>query len=319
MTVKFLTLCLALTMAAGIATTSLAAETVEINGYEMFKSDPQISISNVIREIDNKYVGMFDRTYICQIPVTVTALDDLAIFGVSAFKMMDHIYIEGEHLKVEGEIEFADGTVKQYEPEDVMLDESYTFKKGATVTITEPGLYVVGGRYEAMDGGVIVVLDVRTGDADINTPEQTQTSSTITATPTSSTVFVNGTAVDFEAYTINGNNYFKLRDIAKVVSGSEKQFEVTWDSSKNAINLISAQAYTEVGGELAAGDGTAKDAVANNSTIYKDGVEISLTAYTINGNNYFKLRDLGQAFSFGVIWDEEKNAVVIDTTQEYSE
>ncbi len=44
-----------------------------------------------------------------------------------------------------------------------------------------------------------------------------------------------------------------------------------------------------------------------------------MTAYTINGNNYFKLRDLGQAFNFGVTWDQENNAVVIDTTQGYKE
>jgi len=31
-------------------------------------------------------------------------------------------------------------------------------------------------------------------------------------------------------------------------------------------------------------------------------VRVELTAYTINGFNYFKLRDLGKEFDFGVIW-----------------
>lgn len=66
------------------------------------------------------------------------------------------------------------------------------------------------------------------------------------ATPTSSKVLVNGNEVAFDAYNINGNNYFKLRDVANVINGSEKQFEVTWDGSKNAINLISNKAYTVV-------------------------------------------------------------------------
>lgn len=45
----------------------------------------------------------------------------------------------------------------------------------------------------------------------------------ITATPTSSKVLVNSKVIAIDAYNIDGNNYFKLRDVAKVVSGSSKQ------------------------------------------------------------------------------------------------
>lgn len=141
----------------------------------------------------------------------------------------------------------------------------------------------------------------------------------IVANYNKSKVLVNKIKVDFDSYTINGNNYFKLRDVAKVVSGSDKQFEVTWDGNKNAINLISGQAYTEVGGELAKGDGKAKDATLCTSPIYQDGKKADLTAYTINGNNYFRLRDLGCAFNFGVSWDGGNNSIVIDVTQIYTE
>jgi len=44
-----------------------------------------------------------------------------------------------------------------------------------------------------------------------------------------STVLINGTAIYFEAHNIDGNNYFKLRDLAKAILGTGKQFEVTWD------------------------------------------------------------------------------------------
>lgn len=140
----------------------------------------------------------------------------------------------------------------------------------------------------------------------------------MTATPTASKVLVNGSSVSFDAYTINGNNYFKLRDLAKVLSGTAKQFNVSWDSASKVINLVSDSAYTAVGGELAAGDGLAKSAVLNSSAIYKDGVQVSLTAYTINGNNYFKLRDIGQAFNFGVTWDGTANTIKIDTSTGYT-
>ena len=93
----------------------------------------------------------------------------------------------------------------------------------------------------------------------------------IAAIPTSSRIYVDGRLIEFEAYTINGNNYFKLRDLATAVRGSEKNFEVTWDGAKNAINLISHHDYTSVGGELAKGDNKAKAAMVCSSTIYKDG------------------------------------------------
>lgn len=154
-----------------------------------------------------------------------------------------------------------------------------------------------------------------TGIQKAQTPVQTAPQ---TAAPTTSKVLVNGKAVSFDAYKISGNNYFKLRDIAKVLSGTDKQFEVTWDSAKNAINLISGQSYTPVGGELATGSGANQQAVLNTSTVYLDGKQIALTAYTIKGNNYFKLRDLGQSFDFGVGWDGANNTVTIDTNTGYT-
>ncbi|NCB42650.1 MAG: WG repeat-containing protein [Clostridia bacterium] len=135
--------------------------------------------------------------------------------------------------------------------------------------------------------------------------------------PTSSKVLVNGVLTGFEAYTIDGNNYFKLRDLAKVVSGTAKQFNVTYDKDKEAINLISTTAYVEVGGELVAGNGQAKSAIPSVSSIYKDGSLIQLTAYNIGGNNFFKLRDLMQVFNIGVTWDAVTSTIGIDTALAY--
>ncbi len=131
-------------------------------------------------------------------------------------------------------------------------------------------------------------------------------------------LLVNGTSSAFEAYEIEGNNYFKLRDLAKVLSGTDKQFEVSWDAEKNAINLVSGKAYTIAGGELAKADGSSKEAELNTSKIYLDGKELSLTAYTIGGSNYFKLRDLGQAVDFAVGWDSASSTIQIDTTKGYT-
>jgi hypothetical protein len=139
-----------------------------------------------------------------------------------------------------------------------------------------------------------------------------------TAVPSPQKITVNGADVAFDAYNINGNNYFKLRDLAKALDGSAKQFEVDWDGEKNAITLTSGKAYTPVGDELAAGDGKNKEALSSTAKVYLDGEELSLTAYNINGYNYFKLRDLGQAIDFGVDYDAATNTVIIDTSIGYS-
>jgi hypothetical protein len=140
----------------------------------------------------------------------------------------------------------------------------------------------------------------------------------LTAKPTSSTVLVNGETVAFDAYGIDGNNYFKLRDLAFVLNGTEKQFEVGYDGATKAIALTSGQAYTPAGGEMASKGSGSKTPTPTTSKITLDGEEIALTAYGIDDNNYFKLRDIGAAFDFGVTWDAAKNTIVIDTSIGYT-
>lgn len=140
---------------------------------------------------------------------------------------------------------------------------------------------------------------------------------TATAVPSAAKILVNGKEVAFDAYNINNNNYFKLRDVAMAINGTEKQFAVTWDNEVKAINLLFNQAYTAAGTELAQGDGTQKAATLNTAKVYLNGSEISVAAYTINSNNYFKLRDLGQTFNFGVNWDNTAKTISVDTTASY--
>lgn len=145
------------------------------------------------------------------------------------------------------------------------------------------------------------------------------TSAAGTAIPTSASVIVNGSAVSFQAYNIDGNNYFKLRDLAKALNGTEKQFEVGWDGSNNAIALSAGKAYTPVGGELTPTGNTSSLTVAiSSATVYLDGRKVSFTAYNINSYNYFKLRDVASALNFSVGWDENTSTITIDTSTGYS-
>ncbi|HQD31166.1 MAG TPA: hypothetical protein PLY59_06170 [Clostridiales bacterium] len=128
-------------------------------------------------------------------------------------------------------------------------------------------------------------------------------------------VSVNGNTTDIILCKIRGNNYIKLRDLAMILRGTEKQFEVTWDSASKSIAIIPGEAYTEVGGELANDLDSYEKAMPANARIFIGDNEVFPTAYNINGNNYFKLRDIAKELDFGVDW---KNwTVVIDTTTGY--
>ena len=141
-----------------------------------------------------------------------------------------------------------------------------------------------------------------------------------TVNPTASTVFINGTATEFEAYLIDGNNFFKLRDLAYVLNGTNKQFAVGYDNATRAITLTSGNAYEPDGGEMILGDGTPKSATLNTSiNISIDGSPVEITAYLISGNNFMRLRDLMRLLDIGVGYDNTTRNITIDTSLPYTE
>lgn len=124
-------------------------------------------------------------------------------------------------------------------------------------------------------------------------------------------VTLNGAKADLAAYTINGSNYFKLRDLAKALDGLNTNFDVKWNAAQQRIDLTSKTAYTAVGGEQAALPAGNKAASLTNASVYLDGKPLNLTAYSIGGNNYFKLRDLGDALGFGVDWNADTMTMIL--------
>ncbi|MEG2857224.1 MAG: trypsin-like peptidase domain-containing protein, partial [Clostridia bacterium] len=134
---------------------------------------------------------------------------------------------------------------------------------------------------------------------------------------TSSVLYVDGNQVICAAYNIGGANYFKLRDLACAFSGTTKQFNVTWDASKTAINMISGVPYERIGGELTGGVMGDKSATKTTSSIYLNGDKVSFNAYNIGGANYFKLRDVMNTFNIGVDWDAMSNTIRLDSSKDY--
>ena len=138
-----------------------------------------------------------------------------------------------------------------------------------------------------------------------------------TAIPSPHAIYVDGAKANVAAYTIGGNNYFKLRDIAAIVNGSEKQFEVDWNNDQQRIDLTSGKPYTTVGGELGAISSANQSAKASTAVVYKDGSKANYAGYNIKNNNYYKLRDVSHSFDIGVEWDGANQRVDIITTEGY--
>ena len=151
-----------------------------------------------------------------------------------------------------------------------------------------------------------------TPNASASTAATLPQSTSVKIQPCTHVVTVDGERVDPQGYNINGYNFYKLRDIAYILNGTDSQFNVTWDGANNRIVLTDDAAYQEVGGEMtSSASAEIKNVSESDSTIVLDGKTLSLTGYRINGNNYYKIRDVGSALGFSVDFDPETEIVLI--------
>lgn len=131
-------------------------------------------------------------------------------------------------------------------------------------------------------------------------------------TPSPQKLSVDGTDADCDKYNIDGSNYFKLRDLAYLLSKSDSRFSVAFDAESNAVTVVPGGDYVPVGGELERGKDLSKTAVASKQSVLINGEAVEgISVYNIGGNNYFKLRDLGSALGFTVAFDADANTTVV--------
>lgn len=161
------------------------------------------------------------------------------------------------------------------------------------------------------DGVYEIVLNTRY--AGICVYKIAQSTVSTTATPTEATLLVNGTQMKVDSYSINGYNYFKLRDVAMMVNGTTKQFNVGYDTASGTVKIIPNAAYAPVGGELSQGDGQTRYVKQSSSAIMNQNALATYIPYEINGNNYFKLRDICNMTGMTVDWDGAANSISLSS------
>ena len=128
-------------------------------------------------------------------------------------------------------------------------------------------------------------------------------------------VNINNSQMEFEVYNIDGNNFFKLRDIAYVLNGTLSQFSVEYNETSRIIEVKTGFSYTSNESEMKTGADNSNSAVKSSQKININGEDKELLAYNIAGNNFFKLRDLGSALNFDVGYNESTNTVEVNSAK----
>lgn len=197
-----------------------------------------------------------------------------------------------------------------------LVDLTVTDSKGAEITLTDKG----EGKYTFTMPKDKVSVDARfkQTSSPIVPVQPTVPTQTVVVNPTNDKLDVDGTAYSPAAYKIDGYNYFKLRDIAALLNGTEKQFSVGYDSLTGTVTLTSGQPYAVTDSDLTAIPDSAQNANVSTNVVYINGVQTQLTVYKINGYNYFKLRDLASALNFSVDWTAGRG-IFIESNKPYSE
>lgn len=135
--------------------------------------------------------------------------------------------------------------------------------------------------------------------------------SNLKAVPSAQSVLLDGNKVSISAYLIQGNNYFKLRDVAAILRDTDSRFGVSYDSAAKTIGIRTGEDYEPETGDLRPLYAEPQEAVRSMQTVVIDGRKVSLKAYLIHGNNYFMLRELGEKLNFEVDYHAASKSVLI--------
>lgn len=136
---------------------------------------------------------------------------------------------------------------------------------------------------------------------------------TVNAVKSSQKVSVDGKTVEIDAYNIEGSNYFKLRDVAVILSGTEKEFDVGFDKKENLITIELEKPYSKASDDVSTITKEKAEGVKKEIKFIMDNLEYYAHPVNIDGSNYLKLRDLAKIIGFSLEYDEAKKEILIET------
>jgi hypothetical protein len=173
-----------------------------------------------------------------------------------------------------------------------------------------------------------------------------------TATPATSIFTVDGKEIYFDAYNIKGSTYLKIVDLGDAFNGTSKEFFVPYVQLPDPdIQMMSISVMTGVPSTLATTsnienkktnvaiaftDGehsllVSRVLLADGKPVYFEsdgekyprfdptfGRAFGVDTFEIDGEYYYKLRNVAEALDFSVSYDGAKDTVIINTSKPYT-
>ncbi|MEO3946551.1 hypothetical protein [Gorillibacterium sp. CAU 1737] len=138
-------------------------------------------------------------------------------------------------------------------------------------------------------------------------------SDSVQARVTTSSTSFDGEWKESAGFNIKGNNYYRLRDLARNLSETTSQFDVTWNGKENAIEIVTGKAYFSDESEEIPSYYPSESyrAVRSTSKVIINGTKQEILAYTIEGSTYFQLRDLATRIPFEVEYDSKEDRIAV--------
>ncbi|MCI5675600.1 MAG: protease complex subunit PrcB family protein [Ezakiella sp.] len=122
-------------------------------------------------------------------------------------------------------------------------------------------------------------------------------------------VLIDDMVFDLPSIVYKNENYIKLRDFARLLSYMEDGgFKILYDNKTKRISCITSYPYEPIGTELTP-LGTITKAEISNAKLDIDNVDQDLDALLFGGHNYFKLKNLLDAFKINWEYDLENKTI----------
>lgn len=125
---------------------------------------------------------------------------------------------------------------------------------------------------------------------------------------------IDGTDVSVNNYIINNYNYFRIRDIASLLKGTKKNFDIIYRKDSNRIDLIKGKDYS---GKERLDQRQNPILKKSNAKLFINNREILISSFNINGYNYYKFRDIASILDFYIDFDENTRYIEVTTTLGY--
>lgn len=142
---------------------------------------------------------------------------------------------------------------------------------------------------------------------------QSEREISINYVPVTSSILVDERSMQLGGFNINGNTYYKLRNIAYLLNGTDKQFDVVYDTEKSSIVMQLGRSY------LGEKSGENVDNIRNMKieekqvSLYLQDEYHQFLGYMINGNTYVKIRDVAALLDMKIEWSNETKEIALVT------